>query len=119
MGDSQLQVVAESFTFYSTLLVLETIDLLLFAANSIFRPFDVGRVVPSPFSAGSPPRFGERPGPWVMCVVAGWLGQAHSPNWLWNWSHYSGIGVGGDWGNAVQPELGEDKDSRSPCPAIK
>lgn len=110
---------ASTASYYLTLAFLQTIDFIIFALNFILSPFPAGRVVPHQFSPGSPPHFFDRPGPWFLCVAAGWLGKGQAPNWLWNWATYPGLGAGGDWGEPVRPNLGKDKDSRSPCPAIK
>ena len=115
----QAEALADTFAYYATLLILQVIDFFVLIVNLLVKPFEAGCVVPGPFSPRSPPPFLDRPGPWFVCVAAGWLGRGCSPNWLWNWAHYSGVGAGGDWGEPVKPDLGEDKDSRSPCPAIK
>ncbi|GAA5829425.1 hypothetical protein JCM11251_005044 [Rhodosporidiobolus azoricus] len=96
------------------IVILHTVDIVLFILNLFSPRKNRVEVVPRGFSPDRPPPFEEHPFIWLMCGAAKMLGQKNSPEWLWAWSHWRGIGHRGDWG---EPQL-KNEYSRSPCAAL-
>ncbi|GAA5939748.1 uncharacterized protein JCM15063_005275 [Sporobolomyces koalae] len=96
------------------LVLLHTSDLVLYLLNLVSPAKSLGRVVPPAFSPAKPPSPWSHPFAFVLCNIANVLGQKSSPAWLWDWSHWSGIGFQGEWGTIFTDE----SVSRSPCPAL-
>lgn len=106
-----------SVGFFYFVILLTLSDLLLVLLNLLSRPRPSKGVVPPPFSPSSPPPFGEQPILHLLCRLAASLGaeSGKGPDWLQEWTTWSGVGWQGDWGPATMPGPGH---SRSPCPAI-
>ncbi|GAA5884457.1 hypothetical protein JCM6882_005259 [Rhodosporidiobolus microsporus] len=96
------------------LVLLHTVDTLIFLLNLVSPRKGRMGVTPRAFAPDSPPPFIRHPVIWLMCAAAKMLGQRNSPEWLWAWTHWRGIGYRGDWG---QPRLEKDY-ARSPCAAL-
>ncbi|CEQ41396.1 SPOSA6832_03122, partial [Sporobolomyces salmonicolor] len=94
--------------------VLHTTDFVLFLLNIVTPSKAKGTVVPRGFSPARPPPVTEMPVVFQLCAVARMLGKERSPDWIWQWTNWRGIGHSGDWGDSrLEPGW-----SRSPCPAI-
>ncbi|GAA5874034.1 hypothetical protein JCM1840_006125 [Sporobolomyces johnsonii] len=94
--------------------VLHTVDLVLFLLNLVTPSKKKGTVVPRGFSPARPPPWTEMPIVFMLCSVARVLGKERSPDWLWQWTNWRGIGHNGNWGDSrLEPGW-----SRSPCPAL-
>ncbi|GAA5961114.1 hypothetical protein JCM21900_002805 [Sporobolomyces salmonicolor] len=94
--------------------VLHTTDFVLFLLNIVTPSKTKGTVVPRGFSPARPPPVTEMPVVFLLCAVARMLGKERSPDWIWQWTNWRGIGHSGDWGDSrLEPGW-----SRSPCPAI-
>ncbi|GAA5931617.1 hypothetical protein JCM1841_004728 [Sporobolomyces salmonicolor] len=94
--------------------VLHTTDFVLFLLNIVTPSKAKGTVVPRGFSPARPPPVTEMPVVFLLCAVARMLGKERSPDWIWQWTNWRGIGHSGDWGDSrLEPGW-----SRSPCPAI-
>ncbi|GAA5967176.1 hypothetical protein JCM11641_000462 [Rhodosporidiobolus odoratus] len=96
------------------ILVLHSVDLILFLLNFMTPSKRYLAVTPHGFSPTRPPPFAERPVVWLLCAIARRLGEKRSPDWLWAWTHWQGIGARGAWGDSHL----EQGASRSPCPAL-
>ncbi|GAA5905576.1 uncharacterized protein JCM6883_005374 [Sporobolomyces salmoneus] len=96
------------------LVVLHSIDTVIFLLNLVTPAKKQGYVVPPSFSPTYPPSLVCHPILWSLCAVARFLGQKRSPDWLWQWTNWKGIGHQGDWGIIRL----DDDVSRSPCPAL-
>ncbi|GAA5946859.1 hypothetical protein JCM3765_002048 [Sporobolomyces pararoseus] len=96
------------------LTLLHSIDAGIFLLNLVSPPKKKGYVVMPGFSPMYPPSFVCHPILWSLCRIAGFLGQKGSPDWLWQWTNWRGVGFQGDWG--IQRV--DQGVSRCPCPAI-
>ncbi|GAA5842823.1 hypothetical protein JCM3766R1_007174 [Sporobolomyces carnicolor] len=96
------------------LVVLHSVDAILYLLNLVTPHKKQGYVVPPGFSPMYPPSFVCHPILWTLCVAASFLGEKRSPDWLWQWTNWRGIGHQGDWGIIRV----DDGVSRSPCPAL-
>lgn len=90
-------------------------DFPVLLLNTILPRVAPAEVVPAAFWPAQPPPFRKMPFTWLVCVLAHALGEDHSPAWVWEWSHWEGVGHAGRWGEPVAPVKG---DSRSACPAL-
>lgn len=100
--------------WFALLVVVDA--LLLTPLNAVLRPLPAGHVVPPAFSPRSPPPFKQRPVTACVCWLASALPGRLTPEWVAAWSEWSGVGSGGEWGEARAPD--HAVDSRCPCPAL-
>ncbi|GAA5827925.1 hypothetical protein JCM5353_007741 [Sporobolomyces roseus] len=98
------------------LFFLHSIDLGFYLLNLVTPQKKLGSVVPAAFSPAHPPSPFSQPFTFVLCKIANALGKKNSPDWVWQWSNWKGIGHKGQWN---LEDLRRDPGvSRSPCPAI-
>ncbi|GAA5877770.1 hypothetical protein JCM16303_000231 [Sporobolomyces ruberrimus] len=96
------------------LIVLHSVDAVIYIMNLFTPEKKQGFVIQSGFSPMYPPSFVCHPVVWTLCAVARFLGEKRSPDWLWQWTNWNGVGHQGDWG-IIRLDKGA---SRSPCPAL-
>uniref|UniRef100_A0A0K3C574 BY PROTMAP: gi/472588368/gb/EMS25840.1/ chloroperoxidase-like protein [Rhodosporidium toruloides NP11] gi/647396159/emb/CDR38182.1/ RHTO0S03e05270g1_1 [Rhodosporidium toruloides] n=1 Tax=Rhodotorula toruloides TaxID=5286 RepID=A0A0K3C574_RHOTO len=103
-----------AFKVVAFLVTLHASDLVLLLLNLV-SPSRKGRdVSPPAFSPSNPPSFTDYPFLWALCKTANWLGKDWSPEWLWSWTHWSGLLRKGK----ISQPMYEEGWSRSPCPAL-
>lgn len=114
---SQVGAIGARASYQLTLALLELVDFIIVLLNCVLPSTRSGEVVPDSFHPNAPPPFLKRPLSWSLCKLVATLGRERTPDLLWYFANWQGVGHGGKWGEAHEPVLREV--SRSPCPALK